>query len=55
MPYAKRQVDGNGWEVYNTETKAVKAKHSTEEDADRQLRLLHAIENDPSWEEKHNG
>lgn len=55
MPYEKRKVDGDGWEVVNTETKAVKAKHATEEDADRQIRLLHAVENDPSWEEKVNG
>lgn len=55
MPYEKRKVEGDGWEVVNSQTKAVKAKHSTEEDADRQIRLLHAIENDPSWEEKHDG
>jgi hypothetical protein len=50
MPYDKRQVNGNGWEVYNTETQQVKAKHATKEDADRQLRLLRAIENNPNWE-----
>lgn len=50
MPYEIRKVDGDGYEVINAETKAVKAKHSTKEDAERQVRLLHAIEHDPNWE-----
>lgn len=56
MPYEIRPVDGNGYEVINSDTKDVKGKHETKEDAERQVRLLHAIENDPSWEaeDKHD-
>lgn len=52
MPYEIRGVDGNGYEVINSDTKEVKAKHATKEDAERQVRLLNAIENDPNWEPK---
>lgn len=55
MPYEIRHVGGNGYEVINKDTGEVKAKHSTKEDAERQVRLLHAIENDPNWEATHNG
>lgn len=50
MPYEIRKVDGDGYEVINKDTGAVKAKHTSKEDAERQVRLLHAVENDPSWE-----
>lgn len=50
MPYEVRKVDGDGYEVINSETKEVKAKHASKEDADRQRRLLNAVENDPNWE-----
>lgn len=49
MPYEIRAVSGNGFEVINKDTGAVKAKHATKEDAERQIRLLHAIENDPHF------
>lgn len=49
MPYEIRQV-ADGYEVINSETKAVKAKKTTKEEAERQVRLLHAVENDPNWE-----
>lgn len=49
MPYEIRQVQGNGYEVINKTTGDVKAKHATKEDAERQVRLLHAIENDPHF------
>jgi len=52
MPYEIREVAGDGYEVINSETKVVKAKHATKEDAERQVRLLHAVENDPNWEAK---
>lgn len=45
MPYEVRPAgDGDGFEVVNTETGDVKAKHSTKEEADRQVRLLEGIE-----------
>jgi len=50
MPYEIRKVDGDGYEVINKDTGAVKAKHASKEDAERQVRLLHAVENDPNWE-----
>lgn len=50
MPYEKKHVEGDGWDVINSETKEVKANHDTEEAADRQIRLLNAIEHDPNWE-----
>lgn len=52
MPYEIREVSGDGFEVINKDTGAVKAKHATREDAERQVRLLHAVENDPDWEPK---
>lgn len=52
MPYEIRPVTGDGYEVVNKNTGEVKAKHATKEDAERQVRLLHAIENDPNWEPK---
>lgn len=54
MPYEIRK-NGQTYEVVNKETGEVKAKHTDEEDAKRQVRLLHAIENDPNWEPKDNG
>ncbi len=54
MPYDMRKVDGNGYEVFNTDTGDVKAKHANKEDAERQLRLLRAIEHDPNWRPTEN-
>jgi len=42
MPYKVNQVMG-GFEVVNTETGAVHAKHTTKAKADRQVRLLNAV------------
>jgi hypothetical protein len=50
MPYEIREVPGDGFEVINSETKEVKSKKTTREEAERQVRLLHAVENDPNWE-----
>ena len=51
MPYEVRKApDGDGYEVINSETREVKAKHATKEDAEKQVRLLEAIENDPGWQ-----
>lgn len=51
MPY-KIEPRGDKFAVINEETGDVKAEHSTEEDAKRQVRLLTAIEKDPNWEAK---
>jgi hypothetical protein len=52
MPYEIREA-GDEYEVINSETHDVKGKHETKEDAERQVRLLNAIEHDSNWEE-HN-
>lgn len=52
MPYEIRK-DGENYEVINSETKEVKATHEppdAKEKAERQVKLLHAVENDPEWE-----
>lgn len=51
MPYEVKEEDGR-YCVYNKDSGEKKACHETKEDADRQVRLLHAVENDPNWEEK---
>ena len=56
MPYEIRGPNTDGkYEVVNKDSGAVKAQHATKEDAERQVRLLHAVENDPNWEPTHNG
>lgn len=45
MPYKAEERDG-AWCVVNTDTGDVKAKHTTKEDADRQVRLLESLEHD---------
>jgi hypothetical protein len=47
VPY-KVEKKGDQWCVINADTGEEKACHATEEDAERQKRLLLAIENDPS-------
>lgn len=52
MPYEIRKV-GETYEVINKDTGDVKAKHEppdAKEKAERQIHLLHAVENDPNWE-----
>jgi len=51
MPYEIKGPTSDGkYQVVNKETGAVKAEKATKEDAERQIRLLHAVENDPGWE-----
>jgi hypothetical protein len=52
MPYEVRQ-NGANYEVVNKETGEVKATHEppdAKEKAEKQVRLLEAIEHDPNWE-----
>ena len=54
MPYEVRQ-SGENYEVINSDTKEVKAVHEppeAKEKAERQVRLLEAIEHNPHWEPK---
>jgi len=44
MPYAKRKNSDGTFRVVNEKTGDVKMKSGTEEEADKQLRLLHGIE-----------
>ena len=57
MPYEIKGPNASGeFEVVNKDTGAVKAKHTSKEDAERQVRLLHAVEHDPHFaEEMKNG
>ena len=52
MPYEIKQ-NGKDYQVINTRTQEVKATHKppeAQEKAERQVKLLDAIENDPNWE-----
>lgn len=52
MPYEIRQ-DGDNYQVINKDTGDVKATHEppdAKEKAEKQVRLLEAIEHDPGWE-----
>lgn len=49
MPYEIRS-EGDRHCIYNSETGDKKGCHDTKEEAERQLRLLEAIEHDPGWE-----
>lgn len=54
MPY-KIEQDGEKWNVVNTETEEVVAIHEppdAKEKAERQVKLLHEVENDPAWDEE---
>jgi hypothetical protein len=51
MPY-KAEQRGEDWVVINTDTEEVKATHEppdAQDKAERQVKLLHAVENDPNW------
>lgn len=54
MPYSIRQQEGSeNWEVINSDTEEVKAVHeppNAKDKAEKQVRLLEAIEHDPNWE-----
>ena len=55
MPYEARQA-GENWEVVNKDTGDVKATHEppdAKEKAEKQVKLLHAVENDPEWSNDH--
>lgn len=57
MPYEIRK-SGENYEVLNKDTGEVKATHQppdAKEKAEKQVHLLHAVENDPNWEATHNG
>lgn len=57
VPYEIKQ-DGESYQVINKATGDVKATHTppdAKEKAERQVKLLHAIEHNPAWEEKNNG
>lgn len=47
MPYEIKE-NGGKYEVINKDTGDVKAKHSTKEDAEKQVKLLHGLEH--GWE-----
>lgn len=49
MPYEIRKEDDK-WCVFNKDTGDKKDCHDSEEKAQEQVNLLHAIENDPGWE-----
>lgn len=54
MPYEIRKKEGTeAYEVINKDSGDVKAVHEppdAKEKAEKQVRLLEAIENDPNWE-----
>lgn len=53
MPYKIEKGEGETYNVVNAETNEVKATHEppdAKEKAERQVKLLEAIENDPGWE-----
>lgn len=52
MPYQVKP-DGANYQVVNSETDEVKATHEppdAKEKAERQVKLLHQIEDDPEWD-----
>lgn len=49
MPYVIKEEGGKHC-VYNSDTDEKKACHDTKEDAERQIRLLHSIEEDMDGE-----
>lgn len=56
MPYEVRKGDGETYEVVNKESGQVKATHQppdAKEKAEKQVKLLEAVENDPGWEATH--
>ena len=51
MPYKVEEQDGK-WVVVNTDTGEVRAEHDTQEQADRQVKLLHHVEHEFDTQEK---
>ncbi len=55
MPYATRKVRNKRcYRVYNRRTKRVFSKCTTRKRANKQMRLLRALENNPKFREKLN-
>lgn len=54
MPLMIRKNPKGGYFVKNRHTGQVHSFHATKENAQNQVRLLNAIENDPSFEYKRN-
>jgi hypothetical protein len=52
MPYEIKHVEGDGYDVINSETKDVKGHHENKEDAERQVRILNEVESNPEWEKE---
>jgi hypothetical protein len=55
MPYEIHKDGGEAVEVVNTQTGRVVDKHEPPDaqgKAERQVRLLHVVENDSEWEKK---
>lgn len=53
MPYEIRAGENETYDVVNKDTGQVKATHEppdAKDKAERQVKLLHAIEHDPNWE-----
>lgn len=53
MPYEIKAGENETYDVVNKETGAVKATHEPPDakaKAERQVKLLNTIENDPNWE-----
>ena len=49
MPYASRKTKKGCVQVYNKKTRDVYAKCTTQKKADKQMRLLRALENNPNF------
>jgi G:T/U-mismatch repair DNA glycosylase len=49
MPYASRKTKKGCVQVYNRKTRQVYAKCTTQKKADKQLRLLRALEYNPNF------
>lgn len=55
MPYEIKAGADGSYDVINSETNEVKATHQppdAKEKAERQVKLLHEVENDPEWDEE---
>jgi len=56
MPY-EIKANGDNYDVINKDTGEVKATHmppEAKEKAEKQVHLLHAVENDPEWEKNYD-
>lgn len=56
MPYEVKPGEGETYDVVNKDTGEVKATHTppdAKEKAEKQVKLLHAVENDPEWSASH--